>query len=117
MGKQMMRSLVFLLCLFVVSASAAADDNLGCDIGPVAKTFGGTPWLVYSCKEDRHLMFVSAPNSPAGQAIFMLFWDSDHWTVMDLGMGKKSAVEAMRRDLQSLPEPAILDLIEETKHH
>lgn len=51
---------VYLVCL------------LNCDIGPGTKTFGKSSWLVYSCTDNKSLVMVSAPGSPAVPFYFFL---------------------------------------------
>src|SRR5262249_34898327 len=46
---------------------------LQCDIGPIAKTYGKTQWLVYSCNDNRTVIIVSAPGNPAMPFYFAFY--------------------------------------------
>jgi hypothetical protein len=41
---------------------------LQCDIGPITKSFGSVPWLVYSCADGKSLVVVSTPGSQAARS-------------------------------------------------
>jgi len=76
-----------------VNAGEPAADQLRCDIGPAAKVFGGTKWLVYGCGRDA-LAIVSAPDNPANPTSFLLMPLHDVYRLAAVGNGKKEA----RRD-------------------
>jgi hypothetical protein len=111
-----MRILLAALALLVTAPAFANEGDLKCNVGPITKTFGETQWRVYSCNEDRHLMFVAAPGSPAGQVILMLFWEKGRWLIIDMGPTTRAA-DAARTEIQSLSEGAIVGLVAETKSH
>jgi len=57
-------SSILYLCTLLFSETPFAE-TLKCDIGPLNKSYGGTPWLVYSCNDEQTLVFVSERGSPA----------------------------------------------------
>jgi hypothetical protein len=109
-----MRAIV-LAGAILFSSAALADDDLKCETGPIIKTFGGTPWKVFGCNDDRHLQFVAVPNSPAGQVLFMLFFENNSWQVLEMGIMTRASGQA-EGEIRSLSEPEITALIEATKH-
>jgi hypothetical protein len=112
-----MRAALLMGLTLLLSTPAAADEpDLTCETGPIVKTFGATQWKVYSCNEERHLMFVAVPGSAAGQVLFMVFWENGHWSVMDMGSGTRAA-NAAHSEIQSLSDADIMALIAETKAH
>ena len=52
------------------NAQSEAAQPLQCDVGPVEKRYGGTQWLVYSCRNSKALVVVTAPQSPAAPFYF-----------------------------------------------
>jgi len=60
-----------LLLAVPASGETSPAPQLNCNIGPVAKTYGRTQWLVYSCDDDRSVVIVSASGNPATPAYFM----------------------------------------------
>src|SRR5256885_14395942 len=92
-GGANMRAMV-LAGAILFSSAALADDDLKCETGPVIKTFGGTPWKVFTCNEDRHLQFIPVPNRQAGDVILMLFFDGGGWLVLDMGTMMRTSSEA-----------------------
>jgi len=46
-----------LIPLFLVSMGASGDP-LQCDVGPINKTYGAAPWLVYSCRDGKSVVIV-----------------------------------------------------------
>jgi hypothetical protein len=104
------------LTLLMSEPATADEPDLTCEMGPITKTFGQTQWKVYSCNEERHLMLVPAPGNPAGEVIFMLFWENGRWQVLDMGSHTRAA-DAAHSEIQLLSEADIMGLIAETKVH
>ncbi len=88
---------------------------LKCDIGPVSKTYGKTQWLVYSCDDNRSLVFVSAPGNPATPFYFRLSPHEKEYRLTGEGTGSKDATSAAFDELQALSEREIAALIDQTK--
>jgi hypothetical protein len=96
---------------------AASDDPLKCDTGPVAKTYGDTPWLVYSCDDNRTVVIVSAPGSPATPFYFTFHPQGNGYRLSGEGTGRKDVTDAAFGELQALSAQDIAALIERTKTH
>jgi len=104
-------------CMIPTAANGqgGATAPLDCKTGPVVKTYGGTPWRVFSCSDGRSIAVSAAPGSPAAPFIFMFTHDADGYDVTGQGTGKRSATDAAYRDLQKLSRKDIDALIAETK--
>jgi hypothetical protein len=90
---------------------------LNCDIGPVTKVYGKTPWLVYSCDDGRTVVILAAPGNPAMPFYFMFSPQESGYRLTGEGTGRKDATNAAFDELRALSEREILALIEQTKTH
>jgi hypothetical protein len=89
-----------LILMFLPVVVSAAPLN--CDVGPVTRTLGGAPWLVYSCNDLTTVIVVSAPGSPAAPFYFSLSFESGSYRIRGEGTGAKAVTDAALRQLQSL---------------
>jgi hypothetical protein len=96
-------------------SAAASSSQIDCKVGPVTKTYGGTKWLVYSCNDNRSLVIVSAPDSPASPFYFLFSSENGEYHLHGEGTGDKAATDAAYKDLGTLSESDITNLIVETK--
>lgn len=94
---------------------AAQQPELKCEIGPVSRSFGATPWLVYACADGKSLVVVSAPNSPAAPFYFMIYPKEGKYAVVGEGTGAKSARDRAYSELIRLSEKDIVALIAAAK--
>lgn len=100
----------------LLSSVVGAEKSSGvCDVGPLNKTYGNTPWLVYSCTTDKNIVLVSAPGSPAMPFVFAFYIKDGSYHLSGEGAGNKEATEAAFKELQQLAEPDITNLIMQTK--
>jgi len=100
-----------------VGEDASTPEPLKCDTGPVARTYGKTQWLVYSCDDQRSVVIVSAPGSPAAPFYFIFFPSEGGYRLRGEGTGRKDATSAAFTDLRALSGQDIAVLIEQTKTH
>ncbi|RDI96912.1 hypothetical protein DVT68_19505 [Dyella solisilvae] len=101
-----------------VSANGAASPEapvLKCEVGPVSRQFGDTPWLVYSCEDAKSLVVVAAPGNPVMPFFFFLKHSQNGYTVRSEGTGDKSVTDAAAADLSQLSDEEIAALIAETQ--
>jgi hypothetical protein len=94
-----------------------SDSNppeLICDIGPIVRAYGMTPWLVYSCVDQRTVVIISAPSNPANPFVFMLFPGEDGYRLHGEGTGSADMTAAAFEELETLSEEDIAALIEQT---
>jgi hypothetical protein len=106
------------LATLVTNPGAAQDQKsaqLTCDIGPVSKTYGGTPWLVYSCNDGHTLVIVAAPGNPGAPFYFMFSPSSGSYRLEGEGTGQKQATDAAVQELKKFSPQDIAALIQETK--
>jgi hypothetical protein len=104
-------------CFFIALPLAASAAPLNCDVGPATKTFGGAPWLVYSCNDPSTVIVVSAPGSPAAPFYFALSFENGSYRIRGEGTGAKSVTDAALHQLQSLSTTDIQALRRETIAH
>ena len=95
--------------------AAGKAPALKCDVGPVTRTYGGAPWLVYSCHDDKSLTFVSAPGNPASPSYFTLYVKDGIYQIEGQGTGDKKVTDATYAELDKLSTTEILQLIVQTK--
>lgn len=99
-----------------VPVSAQAEKpQLACERGPLTKTYGKSQWLVYSCSDDRTLVFISAPGNPAFPFYFSYFPEKGGYSLAGEGTGRKEATAATYKDLKALSKREIEALIVQTK--
>jgi hypothetical protein len=98
-----------------LSGNAAQTEKGQCNVGPLEKTFGNAPWLLYSCTHDKNLVIVSASNSPALPFVFCFCMQNGSYQLTGEGTGKKEFTHAAFEELKKLTESDIAKLIEQTK--
>ncbi|MBO9685096.1 MAG: hypothetical protein J7598_00660 [Mitsuaria chitosanitabida] len=114
-----MKFLFGLLLASSLCSGANAQDvqapPLDCSTGPVTKVFGSVPWLVYGCSDDKSLVVVSAPGSPAAPFYFMFFQKDGKYVVYGEGTGAKSLTDGAHAELIRLSDEEIRALLASTK--
>ena len=102
-----------LFCAFGANSAepSSEEQTLNCDVGPLNKTYGKTRWLVYSCSDDRTLVFVSAPGSPAMPFYFRLY----NGQLTGEGTGDKLATDAAYEEIKALSTSDVKELVRQTK--
>ena len=117
-------ALPFVLFLAITSflgpAFSADQPSQKCDVGPLNKTYGKTPWLVYSCNNDKtegnaRVVLVTAPGNPAMPFVFFFYVKDGGYRLYGEGTGDKKITDAALSDLQRLTESDIEALINQTK--
>jgi hypothetical protein len=115
-GRYMTRQTILLVAVLAAALAAlpvfAQQAELQCMAGPVKKTYGNTPWLVYGCNDGQSIMIVTAPGSPA--APFYFIFSGGH--LRGEGTGNKAATDAAYNDLQRLTDQDIKTLVLQTKN-
>lgn len=104
--------------LFVawLPSGAHAQQPLSCQIGPVHRTFGGTPWIVYSCEDGKSLAVITETGSIAAPFFFILAWRDGGYRISGEGNGDKNASNAAGRDLEALAPAEVVALIAATQN-
>ena len=84
---------------------------LDCSTGPVSKSYGATPWLVYACSDWKSIVAVSASGSPASPFYFMLYPKDGRYVVVGEGTGSKAHTDRAYAELARLTGQDVADLI------
>jgi len=99
-----------------VPTAVEPKAGLQCKQGPIKKTYGTTDWLVYSCDDNRSVLIVAAPGSPAAPFYFMFaFTDETGYRLSGEGTGNTPASDAALDQLKTLSGEDIADLIGQTR--
>lgn len=122
MGWRMHRNTLisFVLCVALSGAAGTVHGQvpvarpLKCEFGPISKIYGGTPWLVYGCGDNRSVAIIAAPDNPA-KPYYYLFspTDTGYWLTGE-GTGSRRARTAAFAELKRLTDADVKALIEET---
>lgn len=101
---------------FAVPAPARGDEAAQkCDVGPITRTYGNAPWLVYSCRDERSLLIVSAPGNAAAPAFFVFHPRGEGYELRNQGSANQAISAAAYVELNRLSPEAIADLIAATQ--
>jgi len=98
-----------------VRALPELQAALECKQGPLARTFGGQPWLVYSCSDKASLVLASAPGNLASPYYFFVKPDGDGLAISGTGNGSKEASAAAFEDLKTLSVNDVRVIVAETR--
>lgn len=113
----MLRTTLLLLAALFTNSVLGADKNaMNCHTGPVKKTYGNTPWLVYSCADSKTVVIVSDVGNPAMPYYFAFYIQNGNYTLNGEGSGSKQASDAAYNELSNLDDDAIRNLITETRN-
>jgi hypothetical protein len=104
-----------LLLLPLVSTTIATSEPLQCDVGPVNKTFAAVKWLVYSCRDNKSVVIVSAPGNPAAPFYFMFTPEGSGYKLVGEGAGAKDITDRALAELKALRVADVEALIHETQ--
>jgi hypothetical protein len=111
--------LLFAFSAYLIAEHARAQGEtnqpLKCDVGPVQKSYGGTQWLVYGCRDSEDLVFVTAPQSPAAPFYFFPIPQEGSFHLSGEGTGNRALTEAAYNELKSLRGDEIAELRRQTQ--
>jgi len=102
------------LCLNA-RAQGITQAPLDCSAGPLTKSFGAVPWLIYGCSDNKSVVVMSAPGSPAAPFYFMLFQKEGKYVVVGEGTGPKVVTDRAHAELVRLTESEIQALLASAK--
>lgn len=94
---------------------AQKESPLQCNVGPLKRTFGGHPWLVYSCSDGATLVVVSDSGNPASPFYFVLHPKGARYEMAGEGNGSKQASSAAFEELKRLSATDIAAMLAATK--
>ncbi len=118
-----MTRLVVLAALAVFATVAAAANAQGpsepritCDRGPLGtKTFGGYPWDLYGCSDNRSVAVVTASGNPAMPFYFLFAEKNGQYQLSGEGTGRPEFTRKAYDDLRRLTQQDIQALVKETQ--
>jgi hypothetical protein len=112
--------LLLLLTMPLLAATGAAaqgpsEPRITCDRGPVgAKTYGGYPWELYGCSDNRSVAVVTARGNP-GMPFYFLFTEKNgQYQLSGEGTGRPEFTRKAYDDLRRLSPQDIRALVKET---
>jgi hypothetical protein len=106
------------LCFALAATAPAARAQLPqseCKQGPLTKQFGKSKWLVYSCSDERTLLFVAPRGSAAFPFYFIYFPKDGGYSLTGEGIGSKTASEAAFKEIGAMSIREIQALIQQTR--
>jgi hypothetical protein len=86
-----------------------------CEIGPVARTYGSTGWLVYGCAGTKTLRFVAAPGNPSWPFDIVVAPKGDAYEARGGGAGNPGPGFLALQDVRQLSPSDIAALLAETQ--
>lgn len=95
----------------VLATADAAAPRLDCTNGPVARTFGSEPWLVFACSDGTSMVVVSDKGNKSHPSYFMLYLKGGKRFVVAEGSGSKAVTAAAYQELEKLSETDIATII------
>jgi hypothetical protein len=110
--------------MFLASPPALSEPAAGppskppamqCFFGPVARTIGGAPWLLYACDDGKSLVVVTDQHNPASPFYFVI---SPHGATFNLngeGTGSKVASDAAGDELSKMSVAQVAELWAQAK--
>ena len=98
-----------------LAVPAEEPPALQCEVGPLKRTYGGAPWLVYSCSNGQSLVVVSDDGNPAGPFYFMIYAQDGSYQLGGEGSGARAVTDAAFEELKTLTPDAIAALVRETR--
>ena len=102
---------LLLACSSAQAQNKSSQPALDCGAGPLAKTYGGSQWLVYACSDNQSAVFVAAQGNPGSPFYFMSFPKNGQRQLTGEGTGKKSVSQAAMQDLSKLTDQDVRQLI------
>ncbi|MDN5923803.1 MAG: hypothetical protein L0H70_02250 [Xanthomonadales bacterium] len=99
------------------SDNAVSDNVLSCTIGPVTKSYGGGPWLVYGCSDGKCVVLITPQGNPGFPFVFSFIYTSKGMTLHAEGTGSKRATDAAFKELQALSQSDVAALFKQARAH
>ena len=100
---------------YCAQAQGKDAPAMECNLGPLTRTFGGTPWLVYSCSDGTSIVVVTKEENPAAPFYFFVFKREGKYVVFGEGTGAKSITDLAYNELIKLKAEDIRSLIAASK--
>jgi hypothetical protein len=113
------RFLAAMLPLLLMSVDATAqgpsEPRLTCERGPFGtKTYGGYPWDLYGCSDNRSVAVVTARGNPGMPFYFLFAEKNGQFQLSGEGTGRPEFTRKAYDDLRRLSPQDIQALVKET---
>ncbi|MXO84589.1 hypothetical protein GRI38_00890 [Altererythrobacter aurantiacus] len=99
----------------VEAGSTAVRRKLECRTGPVIHQLGGTWWYVFSCTDEKSLIFVSDRRNPSYPFIFFALAQENRYELRGEGTGDSEAAAPAFKELESRTAAQLFELVAETE--
>lgn len=86
-----------------------------CDVGPIAKTYGDSQWIVFSCDDNKTVVIIAVPGSEAMPFVFSFYTKDGKYQLTGEGTGSKISSSAAFEVLRKMTPDDIAALIDETR--
>jgi hypothetical protein len=111
-------ALTFVLLVTIVPTAGAqgpSEPRITCDRGPFGtKTYGGYPWDIYGCSDNRSVAVVTARGNPGMPFYFLFTEKSGQYQLSGEGTGRPEFTRGAYDDLRRLSPRDIQALVKET---
>ena len=106
---------IVIIALQAPTAARGDEASQKCDVGPITRTYGNAPWLVYSCRDRHSILIVSAPGNAAMPAFFVFHPRGEGYELRNQGSANQAISAAAYAELSRLSPKQIADLIAATE--
>ena len=115
--KRLALGLVFLLTVApTAGAQGPSEPRITCDRGPFGtKTYGGYPWELYGCSDNRSVAVVTARGNPGMPFYFLFAEKNGQYQLSGEGTGRPEFTRKAYDDLRRLSPQDIQALVKETQ--
>ena len=98
------------------TAQGPSEQRIICDRGPFAtRTYGGTPWDIYGCNDNRSVAIVTARGNPGLPVLFPVRRTQRQYRLSGEGTGRAEVTRKAYEDLVRLSQKDIQALVKETQ--
>jgi hypothetical protein len=97
------------------AGSHSKPPAMQCFFGPVPRTFGGAPWLVYACDDGKSLVVVTDQHNAASPFYFVISPHGDAFSVNGEGNGSKVVSDAAGDELTKMSVAQVAELWAQAK--
>ena len=97
------------------AAQGPSEPRITCDRGPFGtKTYGGYPWDIYGCSDNRSVAVVTARGNPGMPFYFLFAEKNGQYQLSGEGTGRPEFTRKAYDDLRRLTPQDIQALVKET---
>ena len=113
--KRLLLPLILLASMDAV-AQGPSEPRITCDRGPFGtRTYGGYPWDLYGCSDNRSVAVVTARGNPGMPFYFLFVERNGQYELSGEGSGRPEFTRKAYDDLRRLSQQDIQALVKETQ--